>query len=133
VIPAIPSKPFGARFAHSGLRWIALLTLLASLTACFDHRRAVAFATLVDPNGRFQTDAYLAALRARFPAGSSLVALTQYVAAARGECHEGEVDTLRCEIPLRGVVCGAELAAVTVTHKAGKLLDLAAVVGGIGC
>ena len=110
-----------------------VLFLVATIASgCFDHRRAVAFATLATPDGRFDKAAYLAALRARFPDGTQATALTDYVAAARGECHTTE-DVLSCKIPLRGFPCAAEIILIKAAGHDGTIRDLDALVGGLGC
>lgn len=110
----------------------ALLLIALSLAGCFDHRRLVAFATLVDQDGIFHKEAYAAAIAARFPPGSPITALTQYVRSSRGQCHlNGE--EVACRIPLRGVICGAELAAIRATQRDGKVVEIHTIVGGLGC
>jgi hypothetical protein len=110
----------------------ALLLIAMSLAGCFDHRRSVAFATLVDQDGIFHEEAYAAAIAARFPPGSPIAALTRYVQSNHGQCNlVGE--EVSCRIPLRGVICGAELAAIKATQRDGKVVEIHTIVGGLGC
>jgi hypothetical protein len=105
----------------------------ALLNGCFDHRRAVAFNLLVTPEGRVDEKAFGAALSARFPAGSSAAALRRFVTESKGHCDARSESSLWCEIPLRGVICGAEVAGLTVSVSSGRVGSIQAKIGGIGC
>lgn len=112
--------------------WLLLL-IAPSLLGCFDHRREVAFRTLTTEDGIFHREAYAAALSARFPPGAPLEDLRRYVTGAKGECHDREQGSIGCQIPLRGVICGAELARIEASHEEGKIKSLRVVIGGLGC
>lgn len=112
----------------------ALLALFGIVSGgCFDYRRAVAFNTLVTPQGRFDQDTLAAALSARFPPGTPVDDLRQYVAGNKGHCNEKEQDRLWCEIPLRGGICWAELVGIEVAVSEGKIESLHTVIGGLDC
>lgn len=100
---------------------------------CFDYRRAVAFNTLVTPQGRLDRDAFAAALSARFPLGTPVDDLRQYVAGNKGHCNDKEQDRLWCQVPLRGGICWAELVGIEVAVSEGKIESLHTVIGGLGC
>ena len=59
--------------------------------------------------------------------------LAKYVMSSGGACDAQQQAPLSCRIPLRGVICGAELIAITATHQQGKLLTIEMKIGSLGC
>src|SRR3954463_5545227 len=90
------------------------LALLLSAGCAHDRRAMVAQKTLLNAQGAFDEAVYGAAIRARFPAGSSLEALRRYVSETKGKCNERSSDHFRCEIPYRGGFCWAQLIGIDV-------------------
>ena len=120
-------------------RKLAVATMLAGflgvavLTGCFDARRAIAFRTLVGERQGFDAQAYGGAIKARFPTGTPVQELRDYAAESKGTCWNRKEGGVRCEIPLRGGLCWAELAAITATVDASLIGEISVEIGSLGC
>ena len=116
------------------LRAIVTLAAVATLGGCsWDRRPDVAMMTLLDERGAFNEAAYGAAIRARYPEGSSLKSFLGYIRDAKGECNDKEGGRLWCEIPTRGGFCWAQLIGLDVGVSQDALRDIKVTVGGLGC
>jgi hypothetical protein len=118
-------------FSARDIIMLCLSTLLFS--GCFDRTKRIATHTLIGDDGRLDIATYTAAIQSRFAAGSSVVKLTQYVNATGGTCGETETDKLRCEIPVRGTVCVANLIGLDVQTNGGLIAKLAIHSGDLTC
>ena len=118
---------------HAG-RTIGIFLSCLALAACaFDHRRQVAYELLYQEDG-FESDAaFLAALNARFPRGSSLNEIERLAARMKGECHSSPPNRLICEIATRGQICAARLIRFDVDVQDGKVREIRFLSGGLGC
>lgn len=119
------------------MRWRQTVLLAVAVTlssGCAHDRRAlVATTTLLNIQGAFDEAVYGAALRAKFPPGSSLEGLRRYVREVKGECREHAAGQLRCEIPYRGGFCWAQLIGLDVQTDGSVVKDIKVQVGGLGC
>ena len=105
-----------------------------SLVGCAaDHRKDIAFQTLFSNAGRPNTEAFNAALSAKFPSGSSLSALRAYVQNIGGSCREREVGHLWCEVVTRAQFCAASMLAIDVVLQSGAIGTIKVSSGGLGC
>ena len=100
----------------------------------YDHAARIVDAAMHNPNGDLDAKAFGAALSAKFPNGVNADELNRFVAAIGGTCHEGPAritvycggppetrptqcatevhDTLRCDVPLSGTICVANMLAI---------------------
>jgi hypothetical protein len=118
----------------SGQSAILIALTLAMLGGCaHDRRGLVATKTLLNGNGAFDEAAYGAAIRARFPDGSSLESFQRYVRATKGECHERSSGRIRCEIPYRGGFCWAQIIGLDVQAEGPVIKNIRVQIGGLGC
>jgi hypothetical protein len=99
----------------------------------FDRREAVAYRTLFDASGNIDKTAYSAAITTRFPRGSSVVAVREYVAANGGECHDRESGNLWCEIAYRAQFCAAAMIGIEVITRDASGESLRVEIGGLSC
>lgn len=114
---------------------MSLLTLVLSgcNTYNWDHRHDVAFATLINEEGRFHESAYPAAVLARFPVGSSVEEFTSYVKTAKGHCNEKPESRLLCEIPTKGDFCWAHIIGFDVGIESDLITGIEFNISGLGC
>ena len=112
---------------------LAALSGAVVVAGCFDARRTVAFRTLVGDRQGFDVEAYGAAIAARFPSGTPVRELREYAAESKGKCWDRKEGGVRCEIPLRGGLCWAELAAITATVEASAIGEVSVEIGSLGC
>jgi hypothetical protein len=99
----------------------------------FDRREAVAYRTLFDASGNIDKTTYSAAIAARFPQGSSVAALREYVSANGGECYDRDAGTLWCEIAYRVQFCAAAMIGIEVTTRDTIVESTRVEIGGLSC
>jgi hypothetical protein len=68
-------------------------------TACTEQGSLVATRTLLNVRGGLDEGAYTAALQAKFPPGSLLASLREYVISVKGHCDEKAPGEILCEVP----------------------------------
>ena len=98
---------------------IAVATALAGCDAfSINQTRLVAKALLVRPDGKLDDNVALAALNARFPAGSKFSDLQSFAQSFGGRCGQVQ-DQGRawCDIPLHGVICDTRRMALSVVMR----------------
>ena len=79
---------------------ITVLTMAGMVAAaCTSQVSLVATRTLVGARGGLDEGAYAAALQAKFPPGSLLASLREYVVSVKGRCHEQAPGQIVCEVP----------------------------------
>jgi hypothetical protein len=77
-----------------------VLTLAGMVAAaCTSQDSLVATRTLVGARGGLDEGAYAAALQAKFPPGSLLARLREYVVSVKGRCDEQAPGQIVCEVP----------------------------------
>lgn len=112
-------------------RGILALGSLLALSACsilgYNHRDRIAVAILDQPDGQMNTEAYTAALNARFPTGSSVDRLVDVVHKLGGSCRHALPSSWECSVPRVAAFCVANALHITVsTLPSGAIEHLAA-------
>ena len=106
------------RFPKAGV----MLLLIASISACStNNREPIAMATLFgEPGTNGPLPALTGALNAKFPTGSEVRELKDYVLQLHGSCGEKKPDgTLTCSLIESSTVCVR--ASISVTVKISSL------------
>jgi hypothetical protein len=119
------------KFSASAIILLCSFALLFS--GCFDRTKRIATHTLIGDDGRLDVAAFTAAITSRFAAGSSVAKLTRYVKSTGGTCGQSEPDKLRCEIPVRGTVCVANLIGINALTNGDSIVELAIHSGDLTC
>jgi len=106
-----PASSGGSPRARLG-RWclLGLLPLLAWASFSFfsmDQTEQLSRALLFMPGGDLNEPAINAALQAKFPAGSSVIELKQFVQALGGGCSSSAQAKWSCAITISGTLCVA--------------------------
>ena len=69
------------------------------VAACTSQASLVATRTLVGARGGLDEGAYVAAIKAKFPPGSLLARLREYVVSVKGHCDEQAPGHILCDVP----------------------------------
>jgi hypothetical protein len=92
---------------------VTVFAAVGILTAACTHQDSlVATRTLVNERGGLDEAAYAAALKAKFPPGSLLVRLREYVVSVKGHCDERAPGETRCEVPEGPPACYYDLMEI---------------------
>ena len=75
------------------------------IAGCADQRTLVGIRTLFDKTGVPDYVAISAALEAKFPPGSPVAKLENFVASIKGSCNERASDAIHCEVPITPPAC----------------------------
>jgi hypothetical protein len=87
----------------------------------------------MNDQGTFDEIAYSAALRAKYPAGTPVKLVLDYVQQSKGECNERGPGRVWCEIPTRGGFCWAQLIGLDLGVANEAVTDIRVNIGGLGC
>lgn len=126
-------------FLRASLVCTALASISFTTTGCvllnWDRRSAVARQLLLDGDGHFDEAVTAAAVEARFPPGTAVSEIVRFVAESKGKCNPtgADLETLWCEIPLRGGFCWAALLGLRIHYQGDVTTEIETVVGGLGC
>ena len=112
---------------------VAALVALGATAGCADHSKLIGARTLFDANGRLDQATYSAALQAKFPPGTPLSRLQEYVASVKGNCHERAPGETWCEVPVRAQFCAAYLIGIDATTEGTAIKTLRVQPGGLTC
>ena len=78
----------------------SVFALVGMVTAaCTGQGPLVANRTLLNVHGGLDEGTYAAALQAKFPPGSLLVTLREYVVSVKGHCNEKTPGEILCDVP----------------------------------
>jgi hypothetical protein len=92
---------------------VAVFAVVGILTtACTHQGSLVATRTLANERGGLDKAVYAAALEAKFPPGSLLVRLKEYVVSVKGHCDERAPGETRCEVPEGPPACYYDLMEI---------------------
>ena len=97
-----------------------------------DRTNDIAALTLTKENGGFDQAAYNGAIQARYPSGTPVKDVREYVARAGGDCRESD-GRLWCEITVKAKFCAAHMLGLDVGAAADRVTDIKVHVGGLSC
>ena len=107
------------------MRNVTVLTIAGMVAAaCTSQDSLVATRTLVAARGGLDEDAYVAALQAKFPRGSPLAGLREYVVSVKGHCDEQAPGHILCEVPEGPRACYYNLMEVDARSDGTKITSL---------
>jgi len=109
-----------------------LALCLGGCSLLTDRTKSIAALTLTNEQGGFDQATYNAAIQARYPSGTPLKKVLNYVDEAGGKCGDRE-GRLWCEIPVKSTFCAAHLLGLDVGSASDRVTDIKVHVGGISC
>jgi hypothetical protein len=112
---------------------VAVLVVLGVTAGCVDHRKLIGARTLFDSSGQVDQAAYSAALQAKFPPGTPLSRLEDYVVSLKGDCYERAPGETWCEVVVRARFCEASMIGIDATTDGTVIKTVRVEPGGISC
>ena len=99
----------------------------------FDQRSEIAYRTLFDDKGDPDVEAFTQALSSRFPRGTAIDSLRQFILVSSGSCNEPKAGHMWCYIPTHGFYCYSYMIGLDVTIESDTIVYLRASSTGVGC
>ena len=108
------------------MRAAILFLLLFPLFACssFDRRKELTSNLILDSAGNINENTFQSAFKSRFSNGSDIKDLREFVINNKGKCFEHSNHKQRCEIPIKGAYCRANLIGIDISTNESKIKDL---------